>query len=62
MAFENIANGLMTDLVTQVAERTHNPAIAPTSVLTSHLEDQFLDGVMLIGTAWEQSVDRPANR
>ncbi len=37
MAFENIANGLMTDLVTQVAERTHNPAITPTSALTSHL-------------------------
>ena len=45
MTVEDLGNGLMTELVTQVTHRTHNPAVAPTSILASHLEDQFLNGL-----------------
>lgn len=56
MTFQNIGNGLMTHLVTHVTEVTQNSAIAPTSILTSQLQDEFLNRVLGGRTTQERAV------
>ena len=58
MTFQDIGNGLVTDLVTQVTQRTHDAGISPTSVLASHLEDQFLNGFICMRTAGGRALVR----
>ena len=40
---ENISDGLMREVVTEVGQCACNPIVAPTGVLAGHVDDEILD-------------------
>src|ERR1700716_4192760 len=43
VALQDIADGLIADLVSQIGERPRNSVITPVTVLLGHANDQFLN-------------------
>jgi hypothetical protein len=42
MAFQDITDRLIADLVPQISQRPRNPVLAPVTVLLGHANDQLL--------------------
>ena len=43
VSFQNIGHGLVAHFVPQITQRTHNPPISPSAILSGQLQDQFFD-------------------
>src|SRR3979411_1808481 len=43
VALQDIADGLIADLVSQIGQRPRNPVITPVTVLLGHANDQLLN-------------------
>ena len=43
VSFQNIGHGLVAHFMPEITQRTHNPPISPSAILSRQLQDQFFD-------------------